>query len=364
MAVTPESNLALIEELQELVGASTYEQVDGPEFSYPAVGQAVDDEMWKFVTLALGSGILDDGGGAYWLRKIGTDSETNSANQMRLTVSETTGTAQAMVNGFYHRLLQDMRLDFPMPLSETTYYVVLELNPLKARDPEGPISVKVHPNELNTESNRQHLILWTVTRKPNQLLTDATIERLRPRLSPPVYVWSKAHMPEASEVLWGTMCFVGYEGAVYRSTAPNDNGVDNGDRQWVKHEDKAISDVRTELRKDIDPNVYLKPDTNYVHAGSGASPRATRIGSLVVLEGRIARGSGNNFDAHNGRTVMTLPASHRPPSERRFLTKSDGTGGFLRSSIVVVSANGDVTVFPEQDCAWVGLDGCQFTIYD
>ena len=57
MAVTPESNLALIEELQDLVGASTYEPVDGPELSYPAVGQAVDDEMWKYITLALGDGV-------------------------------------------------------------------------------------------------------------------------------------------------------------------------------------------------------------------------------------------------------------------------------------------------------------------
>ena len=356
MAVTPESNLALIEELQELVGASTYEPVDGPEFSYPAVGQAMDDEMWKFVTLALGSGILDDGGGAYWLRKIGNDSETNSANQMRLTVSETTGTAQAMVNGFYHRLLQDMRLDFPMPLEETTYYVVLELNPLKARDPEGPISVKVYPNELNTESGRQHLILWTVTRKPNQLLTDAKIERLRPRLSPPVYVWSRAHMPEASEVLWGTMCFVGAEGAVYRSTAPNDNGVDNGDRQWIKHKDEDL--------KALEPDVYAKPDTNYIYPGSGARARSTKVGPVVILEGRIARGSGAIFEAHNRRVVMTLPADHRPRQERRFLTKSDGTGGMLRSCIVVVSSNGEVSVYPEQDCVWIGLDGCSFTVAD
>ena len=362
MAVTPESNLALIEELQELVGASTYEPVDGPEFSYPAVGQAVDDEMWKFVTLALGSGILDDGGGAYWLRKIGTDSETNSANQMRLTVSETTGTAQAMVNGFYHRLLQDMRLDFPMPLSETTYYVVLELNPLKARAPEGPISVKVYPNELNTESGRQHLILWTVTRKPNQLLTDATIERLRPRLSPPVYVWSKAHMPEASEVLWGTMCFVGAEGAVYRSTAPNDNGVDNGDRQWVKHEDKAISDVRTELKNDLKPDVSLRPDTGaYVYAGTGATLGSTKVGDIVVMEGRLKRSSGENFYAGYDYHLRTLPESHRPRQERRFITKSDGTSGLLRSAVVVVSADGRVRAWPYQDCTWLSVDGVTFT---
>lgn len=351
---TPDSNLALIEELQDLVSAD-YTIPEGPEFSYPAVGQAVDDEMWKFVTLALGSGILDDGGGAYWLRGLGSDSETNQANQMRLTVSETTGTAQALVNGFYHRLLQDIRLNFPMPLSETTYYVVLELNPLKASDPLGPISVKVYPNELNTESNRQHVILWTLKRKPNQLLTEAEITRLRPRLSPPVYVWSESHMPNASEVLWGTMCFVGATGSIYRSTAPNDNGVDNGDRGWVKHQDADL--------KALAPDSSARPDSDaYEYAGTGARLTSTKIGELVVLEGRLKKVNGENFYAGFEYHLRTLPDSHRPKSERRFLTKSDGTGGMLRSAIVVVSTDGRVRAWPHQDCAWLSVDGCAYTV--
>ena len=230
MAVTPESNLALIEELQELVGVSTYEPVDGPELSYPAVGQAVDDEMWQYVTLALGTGVLDVGGRPYWLRKLGTDSETNSTNQMVLTVSTNTGTAQAVLNGFYHRLSQDMRLDFPMPLTETTYYVVLELNPLKARSPEGPISVKVYPNELNTESGRRHLLLWTVTRKPNQLLTDATIERVRVKVAPFITVDNPKHMPDPSKVLWGTRCFVTDTGIEYRARGGTEDA--GGPTEW------------------------------------------------------------------------------------------------------------------------------------
>ena len=141
MAVTPESNLALIEELQELVGAKTYEPVDGPEFSCSAVGQAVDDEMWQYITLALGSGVLDTGGSPYLL----TDARNND-NTMELRVSRFSGNAQAVLNGFYHRLIKNMRLTFEMPLVDTTYYVVLELNPLKAKSPEGPISVKVYPN--------------------------------------------------------------------------------------------------------------------------------------------------------------------------------------------------------------------------
>ena len=292
MAVTPESNLALIEELQELVGAKTYEPVDGPEFSYPAVGQAVDDEMWKFVTLALGSGVLDQGGRPYWLRKLASDSETNSANQMRLTVSTTTDNAQAVLNGFYHRLLRDMRLDFPMPLSETTYYVVLELNPLKARSPEGPISVKVYPNELNTESGRQHLVLWTVTRKPNQLLTEARVETVRPKISPHIAVDNVAALPDPSTVLWGTQAFVASGNEVYRAFGSSEET--GGPTSWRP--------VTTPPWVDSKSNEYVKP------SGHGQNPQFRVVGDRVELRGRVTRNSGSTFYTNNDyRLIPNLP---------------------------------------------------------
>ena len=349
MAVTPESNLALIEELQELVGASTYEPVDGPEFSYPAVGQAVDDEMWQYITLALGSGILDDGGWPYWLRKLDTDSETNSANQMRLTVATTTGNAQAVLKGFYHRLLQDMRLDFPMPLSETTYYVVLELNPLKARDPEGPISVQVYPNELNTESGRQHLILWTVTRKPNQLLTDAVVTRYRPRVAPTVTVTRTEDLPDPASVLYGTVAIVyGEKDTVIARGA---NNAEGGATRWESINDPIAS--------------YVRPDEGlYKWPGHGARAGAVRYGKMVFVEGRLARAGrydGENFNAGTDYNVMNLPPDLAPNSERRFLVKNSGFNAG-HTSTVTIYADGRVVVQPGYTNAWVGFDGCSFSL--
>lgn len=276
---TPESNLALIEELQALVSAD-YAPPEGPEFSYPAVGQAVDDEMWKFITLALGSGVLDTGGRPYWLENVGSDSETNQANQLRLTVSTTSGNAQALLNGFYHRLLEDMRLDFPMPLSETTYYVVLELNPLKARSPEGPISVQVYPNELNTESNRQHLVLWAVTRKPNQLLTDSTITRKRPRIAPTEIVATRSQLPDPTGCLWGALFFVHETAEVLMAVGATETS--GGPTRWLNL---------------TSPEWAESTSAAFPWAGhvTSAKPAWRVVGDRVELRGRIKRSNGADF---------------------------------------------------------------------
>lgn len=345
---TPESNLALIEELQALVSAD-YAAPEGPEFSYPAVGQAVDDEMWKFITLALGNGILDDGGEPYYLRKLGSDSQTNSENQMRLTVATSSGNAQAVLGGFYHRLLEDMRLTFPMPLTRTVYYVTLELNPLKAKSALGPISVQVYPNELNTESNRQHLILWTVTRDPNQLLTEATVTRYRPRVAPAITVAREEDKPDPSTVLWGSTCVVHRTNTIYVAVGSTGEGETGGTR-W-----KGLDE----------PNAtYTRPDGVYKWVGHGAKPGASKIGQVVYLEGRLARGDrfeGQNYNEGNDYEIMNLPPELRPKSERRFITNKDGFNSSL-SSVIVVYADGRVVARPNAATAWIGLDGISYTL--
>ena len=350
MAVTPESNLALIEELQELVGASTYEPVDGPEFSYPAVGQAVDDEMWRYVTLALGNGVLDEGGRPYWLRKIGSDSETNSANQMMLTVAEGKGTAQAVLYGFYHRLLRDIRLDFPMPLSETTYYVVLELNPLKARDPEGPISVKVYPNELNTESGRKHLHLWEVTRKPNQLLTDATITRTRIRASPTIYVYYEEHKPDPNEQLSGSLCVVGENSSWYRVSS--DDADNEGNRAWVPLTSPTWQTLPLAGTRE--------------RAAHGYAPSLQKRGKSVRLRGHIQRSNGELFKQSlnaqlGGWPLAILPEGLRPKGSHVTLAGVSAEAS-PKYAKIIIDTEGLVKAFVSEDCSWISVDNIEFDV--
>lgn len=341
MAVTPESNLALIEELQELVGASTYEPVDGPEFSYPAVGQAVDDEMWKYITLALGDGVLALPGHPYWLEE-----PDNANNTMKLKVAPSTGNAQAVLKGFYHRLVEDMVLSFPMPTTTTTYYVVLELNPLKARAPEGPISVKVYPNELNKESGRQHLILWTVVRKPNQLLTDAVVTQRRPKIAPTIAVDTSEQLPPLETVLWGTIAVIGGSAQNVEIVRAGGGNADGVPTTWVSL---------------TDPPWYEPGDTDtYEWAGHGYKRGRREIGSVTEFRGRIRKKDGTNFIVGGGSArgyLMYTMTNGGPKEEQRFITAAAGTNKQM-ICVVTVYPDGEVRALPILgESSWLSLDG-------
>lgn len=352
--------MATIEELEQQVQelraliTTDYQPPSEEEYSYPVVGQPLSDEQWQYVTRAMGDGILDDGGSPYWLKKLATDAETNQRNQMVLTVSWEHSNAQASLRGFFHRLMADKVLNFPGVTTDTTYYVVLKYDPLGHNKATGPITAEVVTN-LDYTQGKNYVVLWSVNRKPNQLLTDATITRLRPRLAPSFYVWDESHMPQASKVLWGTVCHVGRSGKMYRSSGPD--GADAENREWVLQQDEDL--------KNLAPDVSIRGDgSGYEYAGSGTPLRSTRFGNLVVMEGRVKREGGAQFYASStsGYYIRTLPEAHRPPNERRFITKADGVAGVLRSAVIVVSASGEVRAYPAQDCNWVSVDGCVFTI--
>ena len=346
-----------VKELESLIIAQ-YDPPTGPEYSFPVPGQPIDQDQFQLLSLGTGNGIIDRGGAQYWLVGWGSDAETNQKNSMVLKTSSNTKKNEALVGGYYHVMTEDKTIHLPPVTEETTYKICITYDPRyideSGEQAQGAVSLQVYTDELPTTFGRIHVLLWTVTRKPNQLLTDAEVSRHRQRISPVIYVWAEDHKPDPETMLWGSICMVGETGSVYRNVAPSTDGEDTGPRRWTKHQDQDLRELK--------PDVYTRDDASYVYPGSGAKAGSTRIGQLVVLEGRVARNSGANFVAGEGRTIMTLPSSHRPPTERRFLTKSDGVGGMLRSAIVVVSSNGDVTVWPHQDCSWVGLDGISYTL--
>lgn len=331
---TVESNLALIEELQSLVSAD-YAQPEGPELSYPAVGQAVDDEMWKFITLALGDGVLDVGDIPYGLSRL-----DNQSNTAVLTVGKKTGTAQAIVGGFYHRLLKDMVLEFPMPVTETPYYVTLELNPLKARAPEGPISVQVYPNELNTESGRKHIILHTVTRRPDELMTDAVIARVRQRVAPVLVFGSHDQLPELgaddAPVLWGTVAVVhGIRKDVLIAKGDGDEGV----TRW----ESVISP----------PWNDLVLSAGYEALDAENKPQWRLVGDMIEYHGQVKRTNGANLASGDyvkfGR--ISGPAFMRA-------TYASAIGSGARPAFISGTNDGrDVSFyFRESGATWISID--------
>lgn len=232
--VTVEELQKEVQALRELVQAS-YKEPRTNEYSFPVVGQAVTDSMWQQITLGMGSGILDQGGQPYWLRNL--DNATNTAV---VTVSKTTKDAQAIIRGFFHRMKTDMKISLPPVSSPTTYYVVLEYDPLGHASETGPISLKVK-TALTTAQGKVNLLLWEIPRLPNQLLTDAVPVQVRPKIAPSMTVDTKEQLPQdMTGVLWGTTMTItsGDEtGNIYRATGADPNGwpqrwENDGNREW------------------------------------------------------------------------------------------------------------------------------------
>lgn len=344
---TPAELQQQIDELKELV-TTPYEPPVGSEYSYPVVNQPMNDEMWQYVTLGLGDGILDEGGSPYYLKNNGSAANTNATNTMLLTVSTVTDNAQSLLRGFYHRLIEDKILDFPGVSSTTTYYVVLQYDPMGHSTPEGPLSVQVVTN-LSTAQGKYNLIYWSLTRRANQLLTDATIERFRPRVAPAITVAREEDKPEPKYVLWGSVCFVHRTNSTYIAVGAEDD-EDAGPTRW----------------KDINgySNRYTRPDGVYKWVGHGSRPSVYKYGQHVIMEGRLARGDrfdGQRYNAGTDYQIMDLPELLRPKSARRFVVKSD-TYDSNNTTMISIQSDGAVIARPNYSPMWIGLDGISYTL--
>src|SRR5699024_2206458 len=210
---------------------------------------------WKHVTRGIGDGILDEGGFPYRLTNL-----SNTTNTGLLRPSNVTGEASAILNGFYHRIDEPVTLEFPAVTSQTTYYVVLLYNPL---DAVMPVSARV-VTALDTSQGKSYLLLHKVVRSRDQLLTDADVQMVRPRVAPvQVYAYEE-HMPPANTVLWGTLAIAhngrAHNNAVLKMAMTGDDAESVNGWYW-----KTVYDPNANEFEWTDI-----PDTStYVNPGSG-----------------------------------------------------------------------------------------------
>lgn len=177
------------------------------EESFPVLEKPMSDAQWKTVARAFGSGVLDESGNPYNLINL-----NNATNQGTITVDTKTGYNHAVVSGFYHKMDAPITINIPAVTSPTTYYIVLMYDPA---DKAKPVKL-VRVTALDRRGGKDYLVLWEITRQPNQLLTDATRTKKRPVVVPTIMVDYPSSLPEPSSMLWGTRAFVQVTGQEYR----------------------------------------------------------------------------------------------------------------------------------------------------
>lgn len=320
--------------LEEILSQAA-EPPTGDEFSYPVVGQGWSTSMWRWMTRGIGNGILYAGGRPYALGNVDNNSQT-----VQILVSSRTGTANAIIDGFFHELQANKSFTLPMPGSgSATYNIALTFDPRKESAAEGPISIEVYTGTPPTTFDRKHIVLHTVVRRANELLSDATFTEGRAGISPVINANSEADLPDPDTVLSGTMCVVS------PLSAP---------AVWfARHYADPERNVWESLS---DPGWRTQGLNSFYEPASGTSVQIQRKGKTRRLQGRVQRTDGRSFDTSwsEGLFVTTLSAGDRPPFSIRVPIAMAGWSP-ARTANLNISANGEVRVFPGGSATWVDL---------
>jgi len=198
-----------IEGVEELVHPY-YQPPGDAEYSFPVVGQGINSDQYQQMSLAQGTGVIirDRAQRPYQLVGHATEAETNQRNTLILKVSGRTGVNEAIINGFYHRMTEDIEIQLPPVTTPTTYYICLTYDPRREEEEQGPIRVETHQNDVPTTHGRVSIVLQTVRREPNQLLTQAVRQIHRPYISPTITAVSEDALPDPDSVMYGTVAVV------------------------------------------------------------------------------------------------------------------------------------------------------------
>ena len=294
------------------------------EESFPMRDEPMTDEQWKQVTLGIGNGVLNEGGDPYRLTNI-----NNATNQVTVNVSTTTGLAQAIVAGFYHRIDAPVVLDVPAVTKATTYWIVLEYSPLRLEQGEPPVQLKV-VKALDTSQNKQYLVLHKFYRRANELLTNANYRSVKPRISPTLQVRDESELPEPETVIRGTVAVVHGDFPDIK-IAKADPGKPVA---WVS----VLSGKWQALRDHANT-------TNFA-----PSPKQMkRTGPTRYLRGQFYRSSGSYTTSSAGYIVANLANADLPKRGMRFpvvpVVHGTGAGADADAYIAVSADNNEVRLY-------------------
>lgn len=344
-----------IKELESLIVAQ-YDPPTGPEYSFPVPGQPIDQDQFQLLSLTDGNGIIDRGDYPYWLGGWGSDSETNQKNSMILKTGGL-GKAEAVIGGYYHVLNENKTIPLPAVTETTTYYICLTFDPRYIEETgelaNQSVSVQVYDEDPPTTFGRIHIVLYTVTRKPNQLLTDADVERFRPRGAPSISVLYREHLPKPSSTLFGSIGVLYGENDIV--VARGASAEEGGPNRWDSIVDPPWNSVND--------------GTDYGWPGHGYKRGYRKIGKTAELRGRISRVTGKDFvvgggNATAGYKVFNLPAEYAPKREVREIRASNSYSG---NKLVVITIDTDGSVYMTPilgNISWFDFGNLRYSLED
>src|SRR5699024_4518741 len=205
----------------------------------------------------------------YYLEGHATDSETNQRNTLILRAGTS---AESIVEGFYHRLTEDMELPFPAVTTTTVYHVTITYDPRDFKT--SPLKIQVYPGEPPTSQGRIHVLLHTVERRPNQLLSQATITRYRQYTAGLLSVQNENQLPDPRSVPAGTLA------------VPSSN---DGSGVYVRSNTAPARGANTIVGPWQD--VFQNNRNGWTTATGTLAPRARLTPMGVQLKGIIYRGT-------------------------------------------------------------------------
>lgn len=295
------------------------------ETSFPIKNAPMSDEQWKQVTLGIGTGVLNEGGDPYRLTNV-----NNATNQVTVNTSTTTGLAQAIVAGFYHRIDAPVVLDVPAVTSATNYWIVLEYSPLRLENAEPPVQLKVVKDALDFSQGKQYLTLHRFYRRPNELLTDANYRSVKPRVAPLLQVRESSELPEPGEVLRGTVAVIHGDFPDIR-IAKADPGQSVA---WVSVLSGKWQDVGDRANT-----------TNF----AGSPKQFKRAGISRSLRGQFYRSDGAYTTSSAGYLVATLNSDDLPKRGMRFpvvpVVHGTGAGADADAYITISNTNSEIRLY-------------------
>lgn len=329
---------ARIETIESLVTAE-YQPPEGTEYSFPVANQGITQEQFRLMHLGQANGMIhgDNGtvndspnstGYRYYLEGHDTDSETNQRNTLILRAGTS---AEAIVEGFYHRLTEDMELPFPPVTTTTVYRVTLTYDPRKFKT--SPVNIEVWNAEPPTAHGQTHVLLHTVERQPNQLLSQAKITRYRQYTAGLLSVQNEGQLPDPASVPAGTLAVpsASGRGIFVRS---------NTSLAWVD----PVAPSPWE-------DVFQGNRNGWTTGTHSEKPMARLTATGIQLKG---------FFLRNNATLDTFGriTDSRFFPTRRIRTPMATSGQTV--AVLIIDTNGDLTISGGYNGTYVSVDGINY----